>query len=141
MDWGSVARISSTSRKGEVGVSGQFELYGGFSAGPLFVIRKRRTPVRPKGKEGEVHRAQRKRATPDWVDRRALAAVYIESARKTLSTGIIHSVDHIVPVINPIVCGLHVPWNLQVMVHEENVKKSNRWWPDMPFQQLTLELI
>ena len=47
-------------------------------------------------------------------------------------------IDHIVPICSDIVSGLHVPWNLEVIDAVANMKKSNNWWPDMPFQQLTL---
>ena len=63
------------------------------------------------------------RATPPWVDREALKAVYKEAR----SLGKNFEVDHIVPLKHPRVCGLHVPWNLQVLSVSENRRKHNRF--------------
>lgn len=113
-------------------------LVGGFHVGPLFIIRKKKGLVRPKGWEGRIHRAQTVRATPPWADMKAITTIYVEARRKTKECGELYVVDHIVPKISPLVCGLHVPWNLRVIHWRENAQKGNAWWPDMPNEQLPL---
>lgn len=67
--------------------------------------------------------------TPKWLSkeqRRAIGEFYAQAKRLAAATGIDHQVDHVVPLNSPIVSGLHVPWNLQVLTAFENRSKSNR---------------
>lgn len=73
-------------------------------------------------------------ATPPWITdehKQQIKAIYN-------SRGAGENVDHIVPLSNPLVCGLHVPWNLEVITIKANLAKSNHTWPDMPNEQLNL---
>ena len=79
-----------------------------------------------------ARRAAQKAATPPWVNWDAVEAVYIAASERTKQTGVLHHVDHIVPLKSKIVCGLHVPWNLRVLPAFDNQSKNNRHWPDMP---------
>lgn len=68
-----------------------------------------------------------KRATPFWADMDAIKAVYIEAQRISEETGISHDVDHIIPLQNNMVCGLHYEVNLQIIPSIQNKKKSNKF--------------
>ena len=68
-------------------------------------------------------------ATPKWLTKEqkdAIKQLYITAQRLTEATGERYVVDHIVPLINDEVCGLHVPWNLRVITQDENLAKSNK---------------
>ena len=77
-------------------------------------------------------RAAIKSAIPRWFDRAEVLRIYRECERISSVTDIEHQVDHIVPLRAKTVCGLHWHGNLQVIPKEENLRKSNLTWPDMP---------
>lgn len=66
-------------------------------------------------------RAAKKTATPPWVDRKAVRAIYRKARRLGLT------VDHIIPLRHPLVCGLHAPCNFQFLSFEENSRKTNKF--------------
>lgn len=79
----------------------------------------------------KMYKLAKSRACPSWVKDCFGMRVKIENIynrAKTLSetTGILHHVDHIIPLRGENVSGLHVPWNLQILTAEENMRKSNR---------------
>lgn len=74
-------------------------------------------------------------AWPDWCSEHPeFGSVYREAKRLRKLGRRVH-VDHIVPICSDIVCGLHVPWNLRIIDEDENLRKSNKWWPDCPYDQ------
>lgn len=73
-----------------------------------------------------ARRADRSAATPAWADQAVIKDFYMEADYFGLE------VDHIVPLRSPLVCGLHCEANMQLLTGEQNLKKGNRRWPDMP---------
>jgi hypothetical protein len=68
-------------------------------------------------------------ATPCWLtpeDKLEIRIKYRTAIEVSRLTGTRHAVDHIIPLQGESVSGLHVPWNLQVIPQEVNLKKSNR---------------
>jgi hypothetical protein len=109
----------------------------GYTNGPLFAHGNVRKAARCRARGLERWRCVVRRV-PLWVDRADLRAIYLNSKSLTKATGVQHSVDHIVPLHHPLVCGLHCPANLCVIPLVENVHKSNNHWPDMWGEQLEL---
>ena len=70
------------------------------------------------------------RQTPSWLtlsQKKEILDMYSQAKLKTEETGIPHHVDHVVPLRGKVVSGLHVPWNLQVITAEENMRKSAKF--------------
>jgi hypothetical protein len=82
---------------------------------------RRATPAgRAQHRARQAHRrALKSAACPAWVDRKAIEAIYADCPEG-------FHVDHIHPLKGKHATGLHVPWNLQYLPDEENLRKSNR---------------
>lgn len=65
------------------------------------------------------------KAMPAWVNVHDITIVYSQAEYISYLTQIKHEVDHIIPLQNEFVCGLHVPWNLQILDQKTNRQKSN----------------
>jgi len=97
---------------------------------PEYRARMKRSAIawarKNKGKRNKIVAARRwwiKRATPSWLtpeQKAEIAAVYLEASRRG------ESVDHIYPLRAKNSCGLHVPWNLQILPTLDNIRKGNR---------------
>lgn len=81
-------------------------------------------------------------ATPKWLTaehKKQFYAVYKEMrARRYRGEDV--NVDHIVPLCSEYVCGLNVPWNIEIIDARQNGLKNNHWWPDCPWENHELDL-
>ena len=75
-------------------------------------------------------RAKKKSAQPKWVSASDLLKSYKQAKRLSDIIGIEYHVDHIVPLQSDTVCGLHVPWNLQIIPAWQNLQKQNKYADD-----------
>lgn len=65
-------------------------------------------------------------ARPKWANLQEIKSIYEHAHYNGLE------VDHIVPLVSKIVCGLHCPANLAAVPISYNRAKGNKYWPDMP---------
>lgn len=87
-----------------------------------------------KNRDREVLRAlkyklRKIKASPQWLTQEQLEQIkdfYILAKECEALTGDKYHVDHIIPLKGRNVCGLNVPWNLQVLPADINLKKGNR---------------
>lgn len=76
-----------------------------------------------------VRNRRLKQAQPKWLTQgqmEEMANLYWLAQDLKAVTGMMYHVDHIVPLRGKSVCGLHVPWNLQVLPADVNIRKSNK---------------
>jgi hypothetical protein len=80
-----------------------------------------------------AYAARKSQACPPWANTKEMylriAAHYEHAAWLSSVAGFEFHVDHIIPIHSDFVCGLHVPWNLQVLEACDNTAKGSRWWP------------
>ena len=76
-----------------------------------------------------VRRRRFRDATPKWLSpeqKMEIRLKYRLAIEMSRSTGVRHAVDHVIPLQGEEVCGLHVPWNMEVITQDENLKKYNK---------------
>lgn len=66
---------------------------------------------------------KRKSKIPPWVS----IVDFVPICRKAIKKGPEYEIDHVIPLNHPLVCGLHVPANLRVVLRETNLAKGNRF--------------
>lgn len=94
------------------------------SSGETFQIGRRPENI---AHHAAKRRAARKRRTAQWANIEKIKEKYAEAARLSKETGVLHHVDHIIPMQGAKVSGLHVENNLQVITATENMSKHNRF--------------
>ena len=68
-----------------------------------------------------------KQASPTWANSFYMYEAYELAQLRSKVFGFLWEVDHIIPLVNKQVCGLHVEHNLQVVPAQWNKQKSNKW--------------
>lgn len=79
---------------------------------------------------GAKRRAAKLNATPKWLTKQdyvEIEDIYWQSKEYNRLLYDIFHVDHIIPLQGKNVCGLHVPWNLQILTEKENLSKNNKY--------------
>jgi post-segregation antitoxin (ccd killing protein) len=75
------------------------------------------------------YRLKKAKATPLWLTPEQIynmQCTYKVAAQLSETSSQKWHVDHIVPIRGKDVCGLHVPWNLQLLPAKMNMQKGNR---------------
>lgn len=92
-------------------------------------IRNRSQPAKIAAKAAK-RRCAKRNATPNWLTKEHFEEIQefytLAQELAWLNEGEVFHVDHIIPIRGKNVCGLHVPWNLQLLPATKNLRKSNK---------------
>ena len=94
---------------------------------------RKQNPDKHAARQAE-RRARKNQATPPWLteeQRQTSSEMYKLAKKFRVIFGRDYHVDHIVPLKGKNVCGLHVPWNLQLLEASLNLRKSNTFKEDL----------
>ena len=90
-------------------------------------LKEHKAQILARNRTRELSKLQR---TPPWLTKaqhEEMADIYKQAKElEAIFFNRKFHVDHIVPLQGKDVCGLHVPWNLQILTAEENLAKSNK---------------
>lgn len=90
---------------------------------------RRNRLARPAEKRADTNSRRRrfKDATPQWANKFFIREAYALAELRSAVTGFRWHVDHVIPIRNELVCGLHVENNLRVIPAVDNLRKSNHF--------------
>lgn len=75
-----------------------------------------------------LREAKRMQAMPKWANREVMNAIYREARRLEKADGVKRHVDHVIPLVHPMVSGLHCEFNLRIISASENMAKKNSFY-------------
>lgn len=87
-------------------------------------------------KKGSTSQRRKFRARCPWgwstwhEYREDILATFFRAAHLSWKEGVLHHVDHVIPLNGRLVSGLHVPGNLRIILAESNIDKGNDFDPD-----------
>lgn len=90
------------------------------AANKVIKQRNKETYNKVKKYHSAKRRSRIKQAVPMWADLEKIREIYLNCPEG-------HQVDHIVPLKNKLVCGLHVEHNLQYLTIQDNLIKGNNF--------------
>jgi hypothetical protein len=76
--------------------------------------------------KSQTYRARKLKAVPQWADKDKIKSIYAMASWLSFSCFQQYHVDHIIPLKNSKVCGLHTEDNLQIVTAHYNLRKSNK---------------
>jgi hypothetical protein len=79
-----------------------------------------------------MSRSKKRGNLASWADFEKILLFYERAHQMTKKTGVLHHVDHVIPVHGETVSGLHVETNLQILTIYENGRKGARFNPSEP---------